>query len=70
MSPEAIAKMNVLRSAPLDSWIALSADELHILAVGKSYQEVADILTATGEKDAIVDITPSSWDDLMCASAL
>jgi hypothetical protein len=36
----------------------------------KSYQEVADILTATGEKDAIVDITPSSWDDLMCASAL
>jgi hypothetical protein len=69
MSPEAIIRLNVLRSAPLDSWIALSEDESRIIAVGKSFTEVADKLDEAGEKEPIVLKTPSAWES-MCVSAI
>jgi hypothetical protein len=45
MSPENEIRLNLLRSAPLDSWIALSNDETRIVAVGKSFVEVSRQVT-------------------------
>jgi hypothetical protein len=68
MSPEAIIRLNVLRSAPLDSWIALSEDETRIVAVGKSFTEVSDKLDAAGEEDPIILKTPSAWESFSVGS--
>jgi len=32
-------RFEALKSAPLDSWIALSEDESRIVAIGPSYEE-------------------------------
>jgi hypothetical protein len=58
MSPEATIRLNVLRSAPLDRWIALSEDESRIIAVGKSFTEVSD----KSDDSAIILKTPSAWE--------
>ena len=62
MSPEAIIKLNVLRSAPLNSWIALSEDETRIVAAGKSFTEVSDRCDDAGEKDPFILKTPNAWE--------
>jgi hypothetical protein len=62
MSPEAIIRLNTLRSAPLNSWIALSEDESRIVAVGKSFTEVSDRIDASGEKNPIILKTPKAWE--------
>jgi hypothetical protein len=62
-------RLNMLRSAPLDSWLALSEDESRIIAVGNSYTEVSDRSDAAGEKDPIILKTPSAWEP-MSVSAL
>ncbi|MGO9337411.1 MAG: DUF5678 domain-containing protein [Terracidiphilus sp.] len=61
MSPEAAIRLKVLRSAPLDSWIALSEDESRIVAVGRDYSEVSDKADASGEGDVLILKTPISW---------
>jgi hypothetical protein len=64
MSPQSIVRLNTLRSAPLDSWIAISEDESRIIAVGNTYTEVSDLSDAAGEPDPTIIKTPSSWDSL------
>lgn len=64
MSPEAVTRLRTLRSAPLDSWIALSEDESRIVAVGKTYAEVSELSDAAGELDAIILKTPIAWESL------
>jgi hypothetical protein len=64
MSPEAIIRLNTLRAAPLDSWIALSEDESRIIATGKTYSEVSDKSDAAGEYDPIIIKTPSAWEPI------
>jgi len=41
-SPDAI-RLELLRSAPLNSWIALSEDESRIVATGATYSEVVEL---------------------------
>ena len=64
MSPEAKIRLNTLRSAPLDSWIALSQDESRIIAVGKTYMEVSDRSDEAGEPDSIILKTPTAWEPI------
>jgi len=42
MSLENAARLELLRSAPLNSWIALSEDETRIVATGTTYSEVVE----------------------------
>jgi hypothetical protein len=42
------ARSEALRKAPLDSWVALSADESKVVAVGASYEEVTATLNRMG----------------------
>ena len=47
-------RLEALRSAPLDAWVALSEDESEIVAVASTYSEVV----------ALSHKTPSEWAPL------
>ncbi len=64
MSPEAVARLEALLSAPLDSWVALSEDETRIVAVGATYAEADKNSERAGVSDPIIVKTPSSWAPL------
>jgi hypothetical protein len=64
MSPENQIRMKLLRSAPLNAWIALSEDESRIVAVGGDYSEVSEKADLAGEPDAVFLKTPSVWGAL------
>ena len=61
MSPENEIRLNLLRSAPLDAWVALSQDESHIVATGTDYEEVARRADEAGEADPVILKTPPVW---------
>jgi len=55
------ARSEVLRNAPLDSWVALSADQTRIVAVGNSFEEVSAALDRLGDSEAVILKTPPAW---------
>lgn len=55
------ARSEILRTAPLNSWVALSDDETRIVAQGATYQEVAAQLDAMGDETSVILKTPASW---------
>jgi hypothetical protein len=54
-------RLEILRSAPLNSWIALSEDETRIVAVGSSYDEAARASEEAGVDDPVLIKTPEKW---------
>ncbi len=54
-------RLEVLRSAPLDMWIALSEDETKIIATGVSYAEVSRKSDEAGVADPLILKTPKEW---------
>jgi len=54
-------RLKALKSAPLDSWIALSDDETSVVAVAKSYEELSKKLEESGVSDSVVLRTPLHW---------
>jgi hypothetical protein len=59
--PEKDARCEALRSAPLDRWVALSADETKIVAVGETYDDVVAQLDKLGDDTAVILKTPREW---------
>jgi hypothetical protein len=64
ISPQAAARLEALRSAPLDSWVALSEDESRIVAVGATYAEVAENSERAGVADPLIVKIPAKWAPL------
>jgi hypothetical protein len=54
-------RLNALRNAPPDSWIALSEDESSLVAVGSTYEEVVTKSEQAGVPDPILIKTPKTW---------
>jgi hypothetical protein len=54
-------RSEALRTAPLDSWVALTEDESRIVATGATYEEVAKQLDDAGDKDSVILKTPKIW---------
>jgi hypothetical protein len=54
-------RLELLRKAPLDSWIALSEDETKIVAVGATFEEVARKSELAGVSDPVLLKTPKIW---------
>ena len=54
-------RTEALRNAPLDSWIALAADETRVLASGATYSEVSKQLDEMGVENSVIIKTPKSW---------
>ncbi len=55
------SRLNVLRSAPPDSWIALSEDESALVAVGSTYEEAVTKSEKAGVSDPVLIKTPKTW---------
>jgi aspartyl protease len=64
VSPEEAARLKLLRTAPLNSWVALSCDESKILATAATYSEVIELCEQAGEKDPLIIKTPEQWSSL------
>ena len=64
MSPENEIRLELLRSAPLNRWIALSEDESSIVAVGETYREVSELSDLAGISDPLILKTPQEWAPL------
>ena len=64
MKAQEDARLDVLRSAPLNSWIALSEDESKIVAVGSTFSEVVTNSEKVGVSDPIIIKTPKAWAPL------
>jgi hypothetical protein len=54
-------RLEALKAAPLDTWIALSEDESKIVATGASYEEVVMNSEIAGISDPILMKTPKVW---------
>jgi len=54
-------RLKALKSAPLNSWIALSNDETSVVATGNSYEEVSKKIEESGLSDSVVLKTPKQW---------
>ena len=61
MSSQIDARFEALKSAPLDSWIALSEDESKIVAVGSSYEDAVRKSESAGISDPVLVKTPKAW---------
>lgn len=61
MSSRDAIRLELLRSAPLGSWVALSDDESRIVATGATYSEVAERSERAGEPDPLIIKTPEQW---------
>ena len=68
MSPNVVARLEALRNAPLDSWVALSEDETQVVAVGSTYGEAAEKSDRAGVDDPVIVKTPSKWAPLSVKS--
>jgi hypothetical protein len=54
-------RFDALKSAPLDSWIALSEDESKIAAIGSSHDETVRKSESGGVSDPVLAKTPKVW---------
>jgi len=54
-------RVDVLKSAAPDSWVALSEDESRIVAVASSYEEAVQKSESSGVSDPVLIKTPKAW---------
>lgn len=55
------ARLSALSSAPLDRWVALSADETRVVADADTFQEVTEAAERAGESDPVILRVPTDW---------
>jgi hypothetical protein len=58
MSPQNNLRLDLLRSAPMNKWIALSEDESRIVAVDETFSEVSERSDLAGFPDSLILKTP------------
>ena len=63
MSPE--QRVEMLRQAPMDSWIALSADEEKMVASGTTFSEAVENAKKVGEHEPVLIHTPEEWTPIV-----
>lgn len=54
-------RIEALRAAPPNAWIALSEDESRIVATGTTYEEVVKKSQEAGVEEPILIKTPNDW---------
>ena len=54
-------RVELLRSAPKNSWVAMSSDESRIITTGKTFLEVDAAAKQAGETDYFITRTPDAW---------
>ncbi len=59
--PENSSRLELLRNAPKNSWVALSADETRIVAIGATFLEADIIAKKSGAQNYMLTRTPDAW---------
>jgi hypothetical protein len=59
MSPE--ERLDALRKAPPDGWVAFSSDETRLVAYGVTYEEAVRKADENGEGDPVLVKVPRDW---------
>lgn len=54
-------RLQVLREAPANSWLALSEDESRVVGTGKTYAEAVELAAKEGVEDPVLIKTPDEW---------
>ena len=54
-------RLQALREAPPNSWLALSEDESRVLGSGKTYAEAVELAAEEGVEDPILIKIPDEW---------
>ena len=54
-------RINALRKAVPDGWVAFSGDESKVVAYGGTYDEVVSSAQKSGENDPIMVKVPKDW---------
>jgi hypothetical protein len=62
-------RVEILKSAPPNSWIALSQDESRVVGMGATYGEASERAKDSGESDPLLIKTPEQWLDLVLLCA-
>lgn len=55
------ARLEALKNAPKERWIALSSDETRVIASGETFTEVSSKADASGETDPLIMLVPEDW---------
>ena len=55
------SRVELLRSAPMNSWIALAADESSIVAIGSTFVEADALAKKSGAENYLLTRTPDVW---------
>jgi len=63
MSPE--QRIEALRGAPADGWVAFSGDESRVVGYGATYDEAVSRAEEAGEKDPLLVKVPTDWTELI-----
>jgi len=61
MAAPSSRRVELLRSAPKNSWLAISSDETRIVAVGETFSEVDSAAQKAGEHDYFITRSPDAW---------
>jgi len=61
MSPE--TRIDVLRKAPANSWVAFSEDESSLVAYGATYDEAVAAAEEKGVSEPVLVKVPENWSD-------
>ncbi len=59
MTPE--DRLDALRNAPPDGWVAFSSDETRLVAYGVTYEEAVTKADQNGERDPVLVKVPKDW---------
>ena len=55
------ARIQALREAPPDGWVAFSADETRLIAYAPTYEEAVAKAERDGESDPVLVKVPKDW---------
>ena len=62
------ARLDALRNAAPNRWVALSQDETKVVGEGDTFDEAASAAEANGESDPVLVRIPEDWSSRVCAS--
>ena len=54
-------RLQILRTAKPNSWIAFSADEERVIAVGLTFEDAIGAAKESGESDPLLTFIPPNW---------
>jgi uncharacterized protein DUF5678 len=66
MGPQ--ARIDALKNAPANGWVAFSEDEERVVAYASTYDEVVEMAEKNGVNDPVIVKIPENWNDRVLAS--